>query len=167
MRPSAYPSKVGLGLAAALAVVVAVADLATKWLAERRLDEPVSVIAGVRLELGHNSGVAFGALNDLPSWMLIVGVTALIGGLVLVVGRGLLPVPWPAVGLLLGGSLANLADRVGDGRVTDFIDPPLWPAFNLADVAISCAVFLILWRSLWARRPEARLAEHPAGRPIP
>ena len=41
------------------------------------------------------------------------------------------------VGLLAGGALGNLADRVRDGAVTDFIDPPLWPAFNLADVAIT------------------------------
>ena len=166
LRSSAYPSRVGLRRAAALAVVVAVVDLVTKWLAERRLDEPVTVLAGVRLELGHNSGVAFGALNDLPSWVLIVGVTALIAGLLVAVGRGLLPLPWPAVGLLLGGALANLVDRVGDGRVTDFIDPPRWPAFNLADVAITCAVLLILWRSTRAEGPAARLAERPAARRV-
>jgi signal peptidase II len=141
---------------------VAIADLATKWLAERRLDEPVSLLAGVRLELGHNSGIAFGALNDVPSWMLIVGVTAMIGALLVAVGRGLLSLPWPAVGLLIGGALANLADRVGDGRVTDFIDPPRWPAFNLADVAITCAVLLILWSS---RLPSDRRAGAPSARP--
>ena len=158
LRPSAQPRSAGLDLRrpAALALAVVAADLATKWLADRRLDEPVSLLAGLRLELGHNSGVAFGALNDVPSWVLIVGVTALIAGLLVALRRGVVPLPWPAVGLLLGGALANLIDRVGDGRVTDFIDPPRWPAFNLADVAITVAVLLALWRSLREDRRSAR-----------
>jgi signal peptidase II len=44
---------------------------------------------------------------------------------------------WLAVGLLAGGALGNLADRVRVDAVTDFIDPPLWPAFNVADIAIT------------------------------
>jgi signal peptidase II len=57
---------------------------------------------------------------------------------------------WPAVGLLAGGALGNLADRVRDGAVIDFLDPPNWPAFNLADVAITFGVALLLlayWRT--------------------
>ena len=150
--------------AAALALVVAAADLGTKWLAERRLDEPVSLLGGLRLDLGHNSGIAFGALNDLPSWVLVVGVAGLIGGLLFALLRGLLPLVWPAGGLLLGGALANLVDRLGDGRVTDFIDPPRWPAFNLADVAITCAVLLILWDSMRQERPRPA-TEHASGKP--
>lgn len=145
--------RVDLRRLAALALAVAVADFATKRLVERRLDEPVALVAGLRLELGHNSGIAFGALNDLPSWVLITAVTILIAGLLVAVRRGLLPLSWPPVGLLLGGALANLVDRVGDGRVTDFIDPPRWPAFNLADMAITGAVLLIVGR---AARGEPR-----------
>ena len=44
---------------------------------------------------------------------------------------------------MIGGALGNLADRVCDGAVTDFIDPPLWPAFNVADIAITAGVFVI------------------------
>ena len=55
------------------------------------------------------------------------------------------PELWLAVGLLAGGALGNLADRVRADAVTDFIDPPLWPTFNLADVAITLgAVGLVL-----------------------
>jgi signal peptidase II len=63
-----------------------------------------------------------------------------------------------AVGLLAGGALGNLLDRVRLDAVTDFIDPPLWPAFNVADVAITLgAVALVLsaLRGDGSREPEA------------
>lgn len=138
-----------------VAVAVAVVDLATKWWAERHLDEPISLIAGVSLELGHNSGVAFGALTDLPVGVMVGVVTCLVAAFFVAVVRHALPIRWPAAGLLLGGALANLIDRIGDGVVTDFIDPPRWPAFNLADVAITCAVVLMLWSS-FRDDPRAR-----------
>jgi signal peptidase II len=50
------------------------------------------------------------------------------------------PWMWLAAGLLAGGALGNVVDRVRDGAVTDFLDPPLWPAFNVADVAITIGV---------------------------
>jgi signal peptidase II len=51
---------------------------------------------------------------------------------------------WVAVGLLAGGALGNLADRVRADQVTDYIDIGSWPAFNLADVAITCGVVLLV-----------------------
>ena len=51
---------------------------------------------------------------------------------------------WLSVGLLTGGALGNLADRLREGAVTDFIDPPNWPAFNVADVAITIGVLILL-----------------------
>ena len=48
-----------------------------------------------------------------------------------------------AFGLLVGGALGNLADRIRDNGVTDFLDPPLWPAFNLADIAITAGVVVV------------------------
>jgi signal peptidase II len=62
---------------------------------------------------------------------------------------------WLAVGLLTGGALGNLADRVRSGAVIDFLDLPAWPAFNLADVAIVGGVavlILIFWQQ---PQPEA------------
>ena len=55
------------------------------------------------------------------------------------------PWMWVAVGLLAGGALGNLADRIRHGAVTDFIDLPLWPPFNLADMAITAGVALLAW----------------------
>ena len=51
---------------------------------------------------------------------------------------------WLPIGLLAGGAVGNLIDRILDGAVTDFIDPPNWPAFNLADVEITIGVFLLI-----------------------
>ena len=138
-----------------LALAVAAVDLATKRWAEAGLDEPIRIIAGLRLELGYNSGIAFGALTDLPSVWLVAAIMCLVVALTVAAVRGTVPIPWPAGGLLLGGAVANLIDRVGDGVVTDFIDPARWPAFNLADVAITCAVILMLWRGI-REEPRAR-----------
>ena len=52
---------------------------------------------------------------------------------------------WIPTGLLLGGALGNILDRLRDGAVTDFVKLPLWPAFNLADVAITVGVLTLLW----------------------
>lgn len=61
------------------------------------------------------------------------------------------PLIWIPAGLLIGGAIGNLADRVRQGSVTDFIDLPLWPTFNLADVAITAGVLALLL--LPERRP--------------
>ena len=91
-----------------------------------------------------NSGIAFGLFSDGGD-ALVVAFTAL--ALSLILGwftlDTLRPGLWLGVGLLTGGALGNLADRVFDGAVTDFIDPPLWPAFNVADIAITTGVFVI------------------------
>lgn len=123
-------------------------DLVTKRIAESSLDEPVALAPGLRLELGHNSGVAFGALTGVPSWVLVLAISGLVAALGLAIWRGALTLPWPVAGLLLGGALGNLVDRVADGRVTDFIDPARWPAFNLADLAITAGVLTLLWSSV-------------------
>jgi signal peptidase II len=99
---------------------------------------------GFRVTNTPNDGLAFG-IGQGQGFVLAVTVVALVLVLVwfaLDPGR---PGLWVAVGLLTGGALGNLADRVRLDAVTDFIDPPLWPAFNLADVAITLgAVGLVL-----------------------
>ena len=93
------------------------------------------------LTLAHNSGVAFGlaggggvAAGRAHRW----SPSAFVG--FLFARNPTRPGMWVAVGLLAGGALGNLADRVRAGAVTDFIDLPPWPAFNLADVAITAGV---------------------------
>lgn len=94
------------------------------------------LVLGFGLTNTANPGLAFG-IGHGEGFVLTVTIAALVlvlGWFALDPGR---PGLWLAVGLLAGGALGNLADRVRADAVTDFIDPPLWPAFNLADVAIT------------------------------
>jgi signal peptidase II len=104
------------------------------------------VFAGV-LEIvnTHNRGVAFGALAG--GGAIVAALTGLALGALIVyfVLRMRTPYLWLPVGLLLGGALGNLADRARMGSVTDFIDPILWPAFNVADSCIVIGVLGLLW----------------------
>jgi signal peptidase II len=87
---------------------------------------------------------------------VFIGVTVvlLLGFLVFLAFRGGSGwLVWLPAALLIGGALGNLADRVRDGAVTDFISLPLWPTFNLADLAIVAGVLLLLFD---VERSEAR-----------
>ena len=55
------------------------------------------------------------------------------------------PLIWLPTGMLLGGSIGNIIDRVRDGAVTDFVKLPAWPAFNVADISITFGVLVLLW----------------------
>jgi signal peptidase II len=133
----------GLGVCVLVVVVDQVAKAAIRsGLSPHQVDD---LPLGFQLVRVANHGVAFGFLGG--GGALVVAVT--IAALVFVIGwfarDPLRPWLWLAVGLIAGGALGNLADRISDGAVTDFIDPPLWPAFNLADVAITVgAVALVL-----------------------
>ena len=123
------------------------ADQATKQAAVARIGpgEQVNVFFGVDLTYTRNTGVAFGALEGsaLPLVLLIGGtLLALLTYFALNAER---PWLWLPVGLLVGGALGNLADRAREGSVIDFIDPVLWPAFNLADAAIVVGVLALLY----------------------
>ena len=121
-------------------------DLLTKAWAERALERgtPVPVVGEVlRLTLGYNTGAAFGLFTGAgQAWLLVAGPLTL--GVAIWFVRAFRSAQgastWP-LGLLLGGALANLVDRWADGRVTDVLDlgfgASRWPAFNLADAAIT------------------------------
>ena len=94
-----------------------------------------------------NSGLAFG-IGQGEGFVLAVTVVALVLVLVWFAVDPTRPGMWLAVGLLAGGALGNLADRVRADAVTDFIDPPLWPTFNLADVAITLGALGLVLVSL-------------------
>lgn len=103
-----------------------------------------SIFLGIDLVHVRNRGVAFGLLSDGGALVVILTAAALILLLAYFVThprkRGL----WLATGLLLGGAAGNLVDRAAHGEVIDFIDLPLWPAFNLADTSITVGVLGLL-----------------------
>ncbi len=137
------------GWARALATLASVflLDQITKQLADSGLDrgESVNVFFGIDLTNTRNNGVAFGALDgagEIVTVLIVTALSLLLGYFALNASRPLL---WLPVGLLLGGALGNLADRARGGGVIDFVDPILWPVFNLADVAIVVGVFALLY----------------------
>ena len=131
---------------AACGLVVAL-DQGTKALATSLVDrgDRVEVLPFLAFENVRNKGVAFGLGGDISAVLIGVTIVLLVGMLVFLAFRGgggwLV---WLPAALLLGGALGNLADRVRDGAVIDFIHLPLWPTFNLADVAITVGVLLLL-----------------------
>lgn len=145
--------------ARALALIVAVValDQVTKAVLDAAVEsgEHVDLVLGFELVNVKNEGIAFGFLGDGGDLVLVVTLAAL--ALVLVwfaiapPRRGL----WISVGLLVGGALGNLVDRVRDDGVTDFLDPPLWPAFNLADVAITAGVVVLIAIAFAHERSQA------------
>ncbi len=102
-----------------------------------------------------NTGVAFGLFSGGGLLVLLVTLIAL--GLLL--GYFLLhpqrPWLWLPTGMLIGGALGNLIDRLATGSVIDFIKLPDWPAFNVADMSITFGVLALLW-VLEGKRPDAR-----------
>lgn len=134
-----------LRMLAVCGVVVAL-DQAAKGAVVASLEpgERVDIALGFDLARVTNSGIAFGLLDE-GSKELVLAIT--IGGLALVVGwfavAAARPGLWLGIGLLVGGALGNLADRIREDGVTDFLDPPLWPAFNVADIAITAGVVVV------------------------
>jgi signal peptidase II len=115
-------------------------------------DQHVGVLGPLRLTLTHNTGVAFGLAGGAGAGLVLVTLAAL-GFVGLLFWRNpTRPGMWVAVGLLAGGALGNLADRVRAGAVTDYVDLPHWPPFNLADAAITIGVVLLAIAYL--REPE-------------
>lgn len=132
----------------AVAAVVVGLDQVTKQLALDRLqNRPFDLIDGVvTLRLAFNSGGAFGVLQGLPELFLVA--TLIVVAVILLWVRNIAEASWIVpLGMILGGGLGNLADRVFrdfEGRVVDFIDVHFWPVFNLADSSIVLGVGLIL-----------------------
>ena len=150
----------GAALLFAVAAVAYIADRLTKVWAESRLaDAPIDVIDGVlTLRFTTNSGGAFSIGGSTP-WIFVTASVVVIGIIVATSFRHASALSAVAVGLILGGALGNLTDRVtrGDafrGRVVDFIDVHVWPIFNLADTAIVVGAVLLALGSFLDGRAE-------------
>lgn len=143
-----WRSVVTAGVTAAAAVLV---DVVTKRLADTQLPgAPVDLGIG-RLQLSYNTGVAFSLGDGLPTWAVLALAGVVTGGVLVAIVAGWLRPPVPA-GLVLGGAVANIVDRAGDGAVTDFLWLGWFPTFNLADTAITLGVLALLWAS-WRTDP--------------
>ena len=97
----------------------------------------------VAIENTRNQGVAFGLLGDVSPIWIVLSLAVLIGVLALIADRGRGPL-WLPAGLLVGGAVGNLIDRLRIDSVVDFIDISAWPTFNLADIAITAGVIALI-----------------------
>lgn len=164
------PLGAGLAQWVSLVVVAAaavVADQLTKWIVSRRLGlgDGVTVLGPFSIHHVQNTGIAFGLFSNSTS-VVIVLTAAAVAGMTVFFARSarrhpLLPV---ALGLVMGGSVSNLVDRVRLGHVTDFLDFDYWPAFNLADTFIVVGVGLLFASFVAADRTSPRVGTAPLSR---
>jgi signal peptidase II len=146
----------------ALALVVLAATLAdqlTKFLVSSQLSlgEELTVAGSFSIHHVQNSGIAFGLFAG-AAWLVIPLTAAAVVWMLAFFARSgarhpILPV---GLGLVIGGSVSNLADRIRLGHVTDFLDLRYWPAFNLADTFIVVGVGVLLAALLGADREPRR-----------
>jgi signal peptidase II len=167
--PSAFARHWTRWLAVSAAVIAA--DLATKaWVSAVFTYGEVREIAPFfNLILTHNEGAAFSFLAHAGGWQrwffaaIAVAVSAVV--VVMLKRQHAEPRPAFALALVLGGALGNLWDRVTLGYVVDFVQVHAagyyWPAFNVADSAITVGVAILIWDGL---RPAARAPEVPEKR---
>jgi len=140
------PALRGWLLAALCAAVVVGADQLSKSAVESSIvpGEERGVLPGIQLVDTRNRGVAFGILpgNHVAVTVLVAAVLVLL--LVYFALHASRPLMWLPTGMLIGGALGNVIDRLRHGAVTDFIKLPLgWPPFNLADSSITVGVVIL------------------------
>jgi signal peptidase II len=158
VRPlgASWPQWISLG---AVALAAVIADQLTKAIVTSRLDlgDEVHVVGPFSLHHVTNSGIAFGLFASATSIVILLTSVA-VAWMLYFFGRSgarhpVLPV---ALGLVIGGSVSNLVDRVRLGHVTDFLDVRYWPAFNLADTFIVVGVAALLLALVLSDRKAAR-----------
>ena len=156
---------IGLAVVAMAAVF---ADQLTKHVVASNvtLDSSVGVVGPFSITHVQNSGIAFGLFSSATAVVIVLTTVAVAWMLLFFARSGArhpaLPV---ALGLLIGGSVSNLVDRVRLGYVTDFLDLRWWPAVNLADASIVVGVAVLLGSLLLADRNPRRRADSPATGP--
>jgi signal peptidase II len=141
---------------AGVAVAAYTLDQATKWWAEHSLTEgrPRDVVGSVlRFTLSHNAGAAFSTGTSYTFVLTLVALAVIV--VCVRTARRLGSIGWAvALGLVLGGALGNVTDRIFRapapfrGHVVDFLQVPHWPIFNVADSSITVAAVLFVVLSL-------------------
>jgi signal peptidase II len=147
----------------ALSALLVAADQITKYVAVQQLalNQIVAVTPFFNLALVYNAGAAFSFLSDADGWQrgFFIGIALIASAWIVYLLRR-----YPhqrlfalALSLVLAGAVGNVVDRVLHGAVIDFLDFHAygyhWPAFNVADSAISCGAALLIWDAF---RPKAR-----------
>lgn len=150
----------------AVAAAVLLLDQASKWWVLLAVMDPPRVIEVTpffNLVLAWNRGISFSLFHmegAAGPWILAAVALAIVVGLAWWLHRT--HRPWPAVGagLVMGGAVGNVVDRLVHGAVVDFLDFHLagwhWPAFNLADSAITVGVFLLVIDGLFGPPEKAK-----------
>lgn len=148
-----------------LSLFVVVLDQLTKYLADSLLNwgQPVPVLPFFNLTLLYNTGAAFSFLSDAGGWqrwffvLLALGVSGVLVHWLRRLPRGQLRLAL-SLSLILGGAIGNVIDRVWLGHVVDFIQlyyrDWYWPAFNLADSAITIGAVLLVWDGLFGKHEQ-------------
>jgi signal peptidase II len=145
--------------AAAVTAVVIALDQATKALVRSQvaLGDRDGVLPGVEIVHVRNNGVAFNQLAGGGALVTVVVAVALLALLAYFATHLDKRLVWLPTGMLLGGALGNIIDRIRDGAVTDFVKLPAWPAFNVADTSITFGVLVLLYV---IERPRDGAARH-------
>jgi signal peptidase II len=142
-----------------VAVAAVGADQLTKAIVSNRLglDESLHVVGPLSIHHVENSGIAFGFFASATSLVILLTGIAVAWMIYFFARSGsrhpVLPI---ALGLVIGGSVSNLVDRVRLGHVTDFLDVRFWPAFNLADSFITVGVAILLLALVTTDRDHSR-----------
>lgn len=144
-KPSLTPGwRRALPIAGIVAFVVAF-DQVTKFIVRQRmaLGESYPESWPVRFTHVNNTGSAFGLFDNQTIFLIIASIAAIAVILVLyrqAAGHGILRI---SLGLILGGAVSNLVDRIRMGHVTDFIELPRWPVFNVADSCVTVGIVIL------------------------
>ncbi len=142
---------------AGIVAAVIVADQATKFVVRARMELGQSYPENWPARFTHvnNTGSAFGLFDNQTVFLIIASFIAI--GIMLALyrqaaGHGILRI---SLGLLLGGAVSNLADRIRMGHVTDFIELPWWPIFNVADSCVTLGIIILALVMIFGGKPKA------------
>lgn len=133
-----------------LALGVLLLDLVTKWIITTTMDlgQNIPLIRNfLSISYIHNTGAGFGILQNQNSFLILVALIAI--AIIMFLLRKILKEHHTtiAASLILGGAAGNLIDRFAYGGVIDFINFEFWPAFNVADTALTIGVIWLVWMS--------------------
>ena len=141
----------------ALALAIVGLDQATKWVIREAVErgEAHAVVWPLKIVHVTNSGAAFGLFQGAGPLLALTSILGMGAILVYLFNPGFAhPLMRLGLALMLGGAVGNLIDRVAKGEVVDFLKVPNWPAFNLADSAITIGVLLLIWAVMFDTTPD-------------